>query len=859
MIHICVLPSGLVTISMLMQRSAVWRWLTSLVCMYAEAGQKRTDVEMADLNLEICGCGTEGGDGWLNPGCLCIFGCGTEVGQGGDGWLNPGCLYICGCGTEGGDGWLNPGCLYICGCGTEVGQGGDGWLNPGCLYICGCGTEVGQGGDGWLELRSLCICGCGTEGGDGWLNLGCLYICGCGTEVGQGGGGWLELWKSVHLWGQDRSGTGWRWLTWTLEVCTSVGAEVGQGGGGWRAWKSTSVGAGQKWDRVETADEPDLNLAVLCLGDRTEVGQGGDGWWARLEPGSLMSVGTGQKWDRVETADEHDLNLAVLCLWGQDRSGTGWRRLMSTTWTWQSYVCGDRVETADEHDLNLAVLCLWGQDRSGTGWRRLMSPTWTWQSYVCGDRTEVGQGGDGWWARLEPGSLMSVGTGQKWDRVETADEPDLNLAVLCLWGQDRSGTADEPDLNLAVLCLWGQDRSGTGWRQLMSPTWTWQSYVCGDRTEVRQGGDGWWARLEPGSLMSVGTGWRRLMSTTWTWQSYVCGDRTEVGQGGDGWWARLEPGSLMSVGTGQKWDRVETADEPDLNLAVLCLWGQDRSGTGWRRLMSPTWTWQSYVCGDRTEVGQLMSPTWTWQSYVCGDRTEVGQGGDSWWARLEPGSLMSVGTGQKCDRVETADEHDLNLAVLCLWGQGGDGWWARLEPGSLMSVGTGWRRLMSTTWTWQSYVCGDRTEVGQGGDGWWARLEPGSLMSVGTGQKWDRVETADEHDLNLAVLCLWGQDRSGTGWRRLMSTTWTWQSYVCGDRTEVGQRSGPWSYLYVWAIYISTLQVAHFAHLLALVSSKPNIRKARLVITQKFALCEDCDFIYNCCNIFSSHFCNNVK
>ena len=31
----------------------------------------------------------------------------------------------------------------------------------------------------------------------------------------------------------------------------------------------------------------------------------------------------------------------------------------------------------------------------------------------------------------------SVGAGQKWDRVETADEADLNLEVLCLWGWDR--------------------------------------------------------------------------------------------------------------------------------------------------------------------------------------------------------------------------------------------------------------------------------------------------------------------------------------------------------------------------------------------------------------------------------------
>ena len=56
-----------------------------------------------------------------------------------------------------------------------------------------------------------------------------------------------------------------------------------------------SVGAGQKWDRVEMAD---LSFEVCTSG------------------------GAGQKWDRVETADEPNLNLAVLCLWGQDRSGT---------------------------------------------------------------------------------------------------------------------------------------------------------------------------------------------------------------------------------------------------------------------------------------------------------------------------------------------------------------------------------------------------------------------------------------------------------------------------------------------------------------------------------------------------------
>ena len=104
--------------------------------------------------------------------------------------------------------------------------------------------------------------------------------------------------------------------------------------------------------------------------------------------------------------------------------------------------------------------------------------------------------------------------------------------------------------------------------------------------------------------------------------------------------------------------------------------------------------------------------------------------------------------------------------------------------------------------------------------------------SVGAGQKWDRVETADEADLNLEVLCLWVWDR--------------------------GLGPGP-TYMSELYISISTLQVAHFAQLLALVSSKPNISKARLMITQTFALCEDCDFIDNCCNIFSSHFCNNIK
>ena len=367
MIHICVLPSGLVTISMLMQRSAVWRWLTSLVCMYVEAGQKRTDVEMADLNLgagEVCASVGAGQRAEMADSILDVC---TSVGAGQRAEMADSILDVCTSVGAGQRAEMADSILDVC---TSVGAGQRVEMADSILDVC---TSVGAGqraemadsildvctsvgaGQKWdrVEMADLNLEVCASVGagqraemadsildvctsvgaGQKWdrvemadLNSGSLYICGGRTEVGQGGGGWLELWKSVHLWGQ-------------------------------------------RWDRVEVAD---LSLEVYICGGRTEVGQGGDGWWARLEPGSLMSVGTGQKWDRVETADEPDLNLAVLCLWGQDRSGTGWRRLMS--------------------------------------------PTWTWQSYVCGDRTEVGQGGDGWWARLEPGSLMSVGTGQKWDR-----------------------------------------------------------------------------------------------------------------------------------------------------------------------------------------------------------------------------------------------------------------------------------------------------------------------------------------------------------------------------------------------------------------------------------------------------------
>ena len=128
--------------------------------MYLEAGQKWTDVEMADLNS---------------------------------------------------------GSLYICGGRTEVGQGVEmADLN---LEVC---TSVGAGRK-WdrVEMADLGLEVCTSVGaGQKWdrvevadLNSGSLYISGGGTEVGQS----VEMAEldsgSVHLWGQDKSGREWRWLT----------------------------------------------------------------------------------------------------------------------------------------------------------------------------------------------------------------------------------------------------------------------------------------------------------------------------------------------------------------------------------------------------------------------------------------------------------------------------------------------------------------------------------------------------------------------------------------------------------------------------------------------------------------------
>ena len=78
--------------------------------MYAEAGQKRTDVEMADLNLEVCASVGAGQRAEMADSILDVC---TSVGAG-QKWDR----------VEVAD--LNSGSLYICGGRTEVGQGGGG-------------------------------------------------------------------------------------------------------------------------------------------------------------------------------------------------------------------------------------------------------------------------------------------------------------------------------------------------------------------------------------------------------------------------------------------------------------------------------------------------------------------------------------------------------------------------------------------------------------------------------------------------------------------------------------------------------------------------------------------------------------